>query len=172
VAGPDLLPGQAERLHQPQHPALAVGDAEPLRRDPAQVDDAPGRHAVTLRVGAAQHDGLERRLLALGEARGTARPGPVAQARHALGVEPDHPVPQGLAIHARGAGRCNTAHADQHVGQREQACRYPAVPLPARQPPQFRHPDVRPDRQWRAHAVPSARSEAPNHAGLDAAPHG
>jgi hypothetical protein len=40
------LPGQAERLDQPQHAALAVGDAEAFLGDPARVDDPSRRHAA------------------------------------------------------------------------------------------------------------------------------
>jgi hypothetical protein len=159
VAGPDLLPGEVERLDQAPHAALAVDDAEALFGDAAQVDDAPGRHPVALRVGAAQHDSPQRRLLALAHPGPTAGAGLVAQALHPFGVEADHPVPQRLPVHPRRVGRRLSAHAIQHVGQRDQARRHPAISLPSRQAAQFRRLQVRPDRQWRAHPVPSVRSE-------------
>src|SRR5918998_6560626 len=90
VARAGLLPGEAEGPHQPPHAAFAVGDAEALLGDPAEVDDAPSRDAVALRIWAAQHDGFERRLLALIHPGTTAGAGLVAQARHTFGVEADH----------------------------------------------------------------------------------
>ena len=159
VAGPGLLPGEVERLDQPPHAALAVDDAEALLGDAAEVDDAPGRHPVALRVGAAQHDSLQRRLLALAHPGPTAGAGLVAQALHPFGVEADHPVPQRLPVHPRRPGRRLSAHAIQHVGQRDQPRRHPAISLPSRQAAQLRRLQVRPDRQWRAHPVPSVRSE-------------
>jgi hypothetical protein len=124
---PDLPPGQVERLDQAPHAALAVGDAEALLGDPAQVDDAPSGYAVALRVRPAQHDGLQRGLLALAHPGTTAGAGLVAQAVHALGVEADHPVPQRLPVHPGRPGRRLPAHAIQHVGQRDQSRRDPPI---------------------------------------------
>src|SRR4051794_18784323 len=105
----------ARALDQPPHAALAVGHAVAVLGNATEIDDAPGGEAVAFRVRAAQHDRLERRLLALAQPGPTAGARLVAQARDARGVEPDHPVAQRLAIHPRGPRRRRPAHPIQHL---------------------------------------------------------
>jgi hypothetical protein len=120
VDGARLLPRQAEVVEQPQHAVLAVGDAEALLDDAAQILSAPRAHAVAFRIGAAQDQGLQRRQLALVEPRPPAALGPIAEALDPLGIEPDHPIPQRLAVHPRQAGGPSTIHAVQRMGQTQQ----------------------------------------------------
>jgi len=69
-----------------------LADAEALLDDLAEILGPPGADAVALRVGAAQHQGLERGQLTVIQPRRAAAPGSVAQILDAPGVEPDDPV--------------------------------------------------------------------------------
>jgi hypothetical protein len=157
---PRLLPGQAEIVEQPEHPVLGIGDAEAHLDDPTQILGPPAAHAVALRVGTPQHQGLERRQLAVIEPGWAAAPGPIAQAFDALGVEPDHPVAQRLAVHAGLARRPLAAHPVQHVRHAEQAARHPAIALLPGQATQFLSRHVVTDRYRCAHRFTSLHHHA------------
>ena len=124
-----LLPGQVEVVKQPQHAILGIADAEAVLDDATEILGPPAAHAVALRIGPAQHHGLERRQLAVVEPGRAAAPGPIAQALDASGVEPDHPVAQRLAVHPGLARGLLAAHPVEPVGQAEQAARHPAIAL-------------------------------------------
>src|SRR4030095_16207497 len=79
VDRPGLLPGEVEALEQPEHPGLAVADAEATLDHIAQVAGTPGDAAVLVQVRAAQDKRLERSLLALVQGTGTAGSRPVPQ---------------------------------------------------------------------------------------------
>jgi hypothetical protein len=116
-------------VKQPEHAILAIGDTEARLDDPTQILGPPAAHAVALRIGTAQHQGLERRQLALIQPARPAALGPIAQPRHALGVEPDHPVAQGLAVHPGLASRLRPGHPSHRIGHAEQPTRHPAIGL-------------------------------------------
>jgi hypothetical protein len=148
---PRLLPRQAEVVEQPQHAVLGVADAETILDDLAEILGPPSADAVTLRVGAAQHQRLQRRELPLVEPRRATAPGPVAQAFDAFGVEPDDPIAQGLAVHAGLAGGALAAHPIHHVGEANQSACHPAIALLPRQPAQLFGGMVVTDRYGCAH---------------------
>jgi hypothetical protein len=125
-------------VEQSEHAVLAVGAAEAVLDHPAQILGPPAADAVALRVGAAQHERLERRQLTFIEPGRAAALRPIAQALDAFGIEADHPVPKRLAVHARSARRGLAAHPGKHVGQGKQSARHPAVGLLARQAAQVR----------------------------------
>jgi len=168
VDRPGLLPGQVETLHQPRHPALAVADAEAALGEGAQVPDAPGDAAVALQPRTPEDQGLERGLAALVQGAGAAGPGPVAQARDALGVVAVHPVPERLACHPGELGRPLARQAVERVGQRQQPGAHPAVVFAAGEPAQLGRVTVGADRQGRGHGSSSRygcrrnRSAAPS----------
>jgi hypothetical protein len=162
--GPGLLPGEAEPVQQIEHAVLAVGHAETLRDKPAEVLGGPAADAVTLRIGTAQHQGPDGRHLPVVEEGWTATPRPIAQARDALGVEADHPVPNCLAVHPGLLRRLLTAHAVEGVRKREQSAGDPAIILEPCQPTQLLGRHIPPDRQRRTHPrSPMATSAMGNH---------
>src|SRR4051794_18556210 len=124
-----LLPREVEALEQLEHPALAVADPEPLLDQTAQVAGAPGDAAVASQVRAAEDERLERRLPALVERAGAARPRPVAQALDVLGIVAVDPVAERLPGHAGEPRRLLAGEALQRVGEREQAGADPAIAL-------------------------------------------
>jgi hypothetical protein len=161
-----LLPRQVEVVEQPQHPILAVDDAEAGRDQPAQILGPPAAHAVALGVGPAQNQRLERRQLAVVEPGRTAALGAVAQPGDALGVEADDPVAQGLAVHPRRPRRLLAAHPVERVGQGDQPTRHPTVALLARQAAQLVRRDVLAQCQPCSHAhapLPASPRSRLNH---------
>src|SRR4051794_40532709 len=131
VDRPRLLPREVEALEQPEHPALAVADPEPLLDQGAQVAGAPGDAAVAPEPRAPEDQRLERGLLTLVEGAGPTGAGSVAQALDVLGVVAVHPVPERLAGHAGELRRLLAGEALQRVGEREQAGADPAIALAA-----------------------------------------
>jgi hypothetical protein len=148
---PRLLPGQAEVVEQPEHPVLAVGDPETSCDDPPEVLGPPGAHPVALGIGTAQHQGAQARHLPLVQPGRPAALGPVAQTVDALGIEPDHPIPERLAVHAGQTGGLASLHALQRVGQTEQPRGDPAIGLASRQPTQLLGRNVVTDRKCLGH---------------------
>jgi hypothetical protein len=134
---PRLLPGQAEVVEQPEHPVLAVGDPETRFDDPAEVLGPPGAHPVALGIGTAQHQGAQARHLALVQPGRSAALGPVAQTVDALGIEPDDPIPQRLAVHPGPTRSLAPVHAVQGVGESEQPRGDPSIGLAPGPTPQL-----------------------------------
>jgi hypothetical protein len=137
VDRPGLLPGEVKPLEQPEHPGLAVADAEATLDHIAQVAGAPGDAAVLVQVRAAQDKRLERSLLALVQGTGTAGSRPVPQALDTLLVVAVDPVAKCLPGHPR-EPRCFLARqAVECVGQSKQAGADPTVALAAGEPAQL-----------------------------------
>jgi hypothetical protein len=80
MARPRRLAGQVEAAHQPRHAGFAICHAKAVADDPAQVDQPPGGNTIHFRLGASQHDGLERGLLAIGKPAGAPRSPVIRQA--------------------------------------------------------------------------------------------
>jgi hypothetical protein len=78
VDGARLLPGEVEVVEQPQHAVLAVGHAEALGHQPAQILGAKGADPVALARRAAQHERAQRRQLAVVEPHRAPPARPVA----------------------------------------------------------------------------------------------
>jgi hypothetical protein len=98
----------------------------------ADVDQPPSAHPLALRVGAAQHPGLERRLLPRRQTFRSARAGPVVQPVHPFRVVAQHRVPQRLPLHPGRPRRLGPRQAPKRVGDGEQPHRGAAVRLAPR----------------------------------------
>ena len=144
---PGLLPGEVEALEQPEHPGLAVADAEATFDHVAEVASAPGDAAVLFQVRAAQDKRLEHSLLALVQGTGTAGSRPVPQALDTLLVVAMDPVAKRLPGHPREPCRFLAGQAVERVGQGEQAGADPTVALAAGEPAQLGCIAVGADRQ-------------------------
>ena len=138
-------------MQEIEHAVLAVAHAEALLDQPAEVLGGPAAEAVTLGIGAAQHQSLEGRHLAFAQERRSAGPWAIAQALDALGVEADHPVPKRLAVHPGLLGCPVPAHAVERVGKRDQPAGHTAIRLQPSQPPQLLARNIAPNRQRRTH---------------------
>ena len=161
---PGLLPGQTEPVQQVEHAILAVAHPKALLDKPAEVLGGPAAEAVTLGIGAAQHQSLEGRHLAFAQERRSAGPWAIAQALDALGVEADHPVPKRLAVHPGLLGCPVPAHAVERVGKRDQPAGHTAIRLQPSQPPQLLARNIAPDRQRRTHLrLPFTMTAKENH---------
>ena len=97
----------------------------------ADVDQPPGAHPVPLGIGAAQHPGLERRLLPGRQCLRPTRTGPIVQARRPLGIVPDHGIPERLPLHPGQPCRLSARQTFKCIGDRQQAHRGTAVRLEA-----------------------------------------
>src|SRR5688572_2016032 len=148
---PRLLPGEVEALEQLEHPALAVAHPKAALDQGAQVAGAPGHAAVTLKVRAPEDQCLKGRLLAVVQGAGSAGPGPVAQALHALRVVAVDPVAECLPGHAGKARGFLPGQAVERVGERQQAGTDAAVALAAREAAQLDRVMVGADRQGCGH---------------------
>src|SRR5262249_17976400 len=84
----------------------------------------------------------------------SATPRAITQARDALGVEADHPVPERLPVHPRLLGGPLAAHAVERIGQTQQPADNPPIPFKPGQAPQLRSRAVAPDRQRCTHSCP------------------
>jgi hypothetical protein len=149
--GPGLLPRETEPVQQIEHAVLAVAHPETLFDEPAEVLGRPAADAIALGVRPAQHEGLERCHLTLIEEGWAAAAWTIAQALDALGVEADHPVPEGLPVHPGLLGRLLAAHAVERVGQSQEPAGDPAIGLQPSQPPQSLARNIAPDWQRRTH---------------------
>lgn len=157
---PRLLPGQVQALEQLQHAVLAVADAEAVLDQVAQILGPPAAHAVAFRVRATQDQGLEGRHLAFVQPWRPPAARPVVQTLDAVFVEADHPIAQRLPVHAGLARGPFAAHAVEHVGERQQPARHPAVGLEPRQPAQLLCWNVAANRYRRAHRFTSLHHHA------------
>ncbi len=131
-----LLPGQREALDQAQHAGLAVRHGEPFLDDPAQIDDAPRGDPLAPGVRPAQNQRPQTRLLALAQPAGPPGARPVAQALHALGVEPLDPALQRLDVEPGQAGRLAPRQPVERVGYAEQPGAHPAIAFAPGEPAQ------------------------------------
>ena len=138
-------------MQEIEHAVLAVAHAEALLDQPAEVLGGPAAEAVTLGIRAAQHYGLEGRHLAFAQERRSATPRAIAQASHALGVEPNHPVPERLPVHPGLPRRPLPAHAVERIGQSQEPAGHTAIRLQPSQPPQLLARNIAPNRQRRTH---------------------
>ena len=144
---PGLLPGEVEALEQPEHPGLAVADAEATFDHVAEVASAPGDAAVLFQVRAAQDKRLERGLLTLVQSTRAAGSRPIPQALDTLLVVAVHPVAKRLSGHPGEPCRFLAGQAVQRVGQGEQTGADPTVTLAAGEPTQLGCIAVGADRQ-------------------------
>lgn len=122
-------------MHQLAHPALAVGHAKAPQHDLAEVDQPPSRYAVHLGIRPLQHDRLQGRLPTFRGPAGTTIAPIIRQPGWPAPVVADNPVSQRLPVHPGYACRRLAAQALKSRRDRQQAPRYPQVPLRLCQPP-------------------------------------
>jgi hypothetical protein len=144
---PRLLPGEFQAVQETEHPALTVADLKALFDQAAQVAGTPGDAAVSLGVGTAQDDGLERSLLALVQPAVPTGAVMVAQTGYTLGVVAMHPITQGLASHSGQVRCCLAWDAFQRVGERQKAGADAAIVRVASEAAQRKGAAVAADRQ-------------------------
>jgi hypothetical protein len=119
----------------------------------ADVDHPPGAHPVALRVGAAQHPGLERRLLSRRQPLRPTRAGPVVQTLHSFGIVAQHGVPERLPLHPGQPCGFRPRQALERVGDGQETHRGPAIRLGAGETTQRRGGQVLTDGKSRHGAV-------------------
>src|SRR5918995_3857409 len=117
-AGADVR--EAELVQELADRALMVGDPEAIEDHPLQVDPTPAHHAMHGSVRTGLDEPRDLSSLLLGKARlGTFGPA-VPKAIGTVRVEPMHPVPQGLPVHAADPRRLRPVHAVHNRSQRKQ----------------------------------------------------
>ena len=99
----------------------------------AQVHQTPGADPIPLRPGTAQDVRLERGLLSLVQPLGPTWTRSIVEALGSLGVEAQHGIVQGLALHPGQACGLGAGHAFKRVSNGQEPHSGPAVPL-ARRP--------------------------------------
>lgn len=132
-AGADVR--EAEPLQKLADRALMILDAEALADDALKVDPAPADHAMLGPVRPRLDEFGDLSALFLRKTRLGAC-GPVVQKPlGTLGVEPMHPVPQRLTVHAADPRRLRPVRPLGNCGQRQQAARLVRVLRCRCQPP-------------------------------------
>ena len=121
MARPRADVGKAKRLEQLADRALVIGDAEAVLNNPLKVDPPPTHDTVNSPIRSRLDKLSQIALLIDGQARWIARRPGVLQPVRAAFVEPVHPVPQRLTIHAADPRRIRPVHPVQNRRQRQQA---------------------------------------------------
>ena len=112
--------GEAELLQEPADRPLVIIDAELLGDDVLEVHPAPAHHAVHGPVRAGLDQRAKLRLLRRRQPRRVAPMPVVLQPVRPALVEPVHPVPQRLTVHAAHLRSVRPVHSVQHRRQRQQ----------------------------------------------------
>jgi hypothetical protein len=99
----------------------AHGLVEPLLDEAAEVRQRPARRLSSLGIRPDKDPMHQHRLLALAEDLPPVAVRTIHQSGQPLGIEPDHRVAQGLALHPGRPRRLGAAHALQRVGHGEEA---------------------------------------------------
>ena len=102
-----------------------------------QIAGPPAHHPVDRRDRPFLHQAGEKRLVLFAQLAGRTRRPFVDQAVRPLIVEPDHPVPQGLPIHAADLRRLFPRGTVEHCCDRKQPARLSGVLNPRRQATKF-----------------------------------
>lgn len=105
-------------LQQPADRALVIIDAELRRDDALEVHPAPAHHAVHALVRTGLDECGQARKLSRRQPRRNIPPPIVLETVRPAFIEPVHPVPQRLAVHAADLRRRRPVHAVTHRGQR------------------------------------------------------
>ena len=118
MARPRAHVREAEFIEQPANMALVIDNAKALLNDPLEIDTAPAHNTVGGRIGPGLHDPCQFSFLCRRSTPGgSAIPG-IYQPIGPRGIEPMHPVTQGLAIHSPDTGRIAAVLSVQHRCQR------------------------------------------------------
>ena len=105
---------KAQLLQGPINRVVRHREAEFLVQTHDQVASAPAHHTVDRRDRSFLHQTDEKRFVLFGELAGRTRCGLVDQTVWSPFVEPDHPVPQRLTIHAANLRRLLPRGAVEH----------------------------------------------------------
>ena len=132
-----LLQGAVDRI-------VGYRDAELLMQLHDQIARPPAHHAVHCRDRTGLDDVGEERLVLGAELAGRARRRLADEAFGPLFVEPYHPVPQRLAVHAAGFRRLRPRPPVKYRRERQQPPRLGDIFPALGQPPKFRARIVRP----------------------------
>ena len=123
-AGADVRKAQPEQ--QLADRPLVVVNAEATADQRLQVEAAPAHDAVGLGLRTRLDQRRELGLLSGGQPRRGTRRLPVDQPGRTRGVEPVHPIPQRLTVHAAQRRRRRPAHPVVHRRDRQQTPRLTA----------------------------------------------
>jgi hypothetical protein len=141
-AGADVR--EAELVQELADRALMGGDPEAIEDHPLQVDPTPAHNTMHGSVRTGLDEAGQLGLLLGGEAGRVAFGPGVPKAIGTVRVEPMHPVPQGLPVHAADPRRLRPVHAVQDRCEGQKAPALVGVLHRRCQPPQLRCRVVRP----------------------------
>jgi hypothetical protein len=142
MRGAGLLARKVKALEQAGQAPEAVTHAVSVRDVLADVHQTPRADPVLLRPGTAQDVRLERGLLPRAQPLGPAGTRSVVKAVGSLGVEAQHGIMQGLALHPGQARGLGAGHAFERIGDGQEPHRSPAVPLATRPSAEVRRREV------------------------------
>lgn len=149
--------GEAKFFENTSETYLGQINRKPRAQNPFEIDAAPARKPILLRIGAGLYQASQFFHLFVRQLRASAGRFAIDQAAGARVIKTVHPIAQRLPIHATDARRLRAVLAVVDRRQSQQAPRLAGILYRRRQPAQCRCVKVLPKSDRRAQVYPRIR---------------